>query len=234
MYSPLGRGAPQQGRLHVFSPGQRRTAMGRGFWWGGEMSARPPSFPLDHFVARTRVYTYAVTVWDLSIVQGPFSVALCRFALLHRCTRGRTCMAPLRRARCSIRSAVVTSRHCCTKGRTCMAPLRRARCSIRSAVVTSRHCFSKRSAPCVAAGAPASRAWPRLSVTQRCISVTQRCISVIQRCISVTQRAMSVTQRDLSVTQRALSATQKTHQRAPETRAWPPPPLWTCSPPSTR
>jgi hypothetical protein len=30
---------------------------------------------LDTIVARTESYTYAAKVWDLSIVQGPFSVA---------------------------------------------------------------------------------------------------------------------------------------------------------------
>ena len=31
-----------------------------------------------HIVARTHMYTHAATVWDLSLVQGPFSVAPCR------------------------------------------------------------------------------------------------------------------------------------------------------------
>jgi hypothetical protein len=33
-------------------------------------------FPLHKSVARTHMYTYTADVWDLSIVQGPFSVAL--------------------------------------------------------------------------------------------------------------------------------------------------------------
>jgi hypothetical protein len=38
------------------------------------VSRRPP-IPLDTIVARTHMYTYAANVCDLSIVQGPFSVA---------------------------------------------------------------------------------------------------------------------------------------------------------------
>jgi hypothetical protein len=38
---------------------------------------RRPPIPLDTMVARTHIYTYAAKVWDLSIVQGPFSVAPC-------------------------------------------------------------------------------------------------------------------------------------------------------------
>jgi hypothetical protein len=38
------------------------------------VSRRPP-IPLDTIVARTYMYTYAANVWDLSLVQGPFSVA---------------------------------------------------------------------------------------------------------------------------------------------------------------
>jgi hypothetical protein len=38
---------------------------------------RPP-IPLTRIVARTEGYTYAAKVWDLSIVQGPFSVAPCQ------------------------------------------------------------------------------------------------------------------------------------------------------------
>jgi hypothetical protein len=45
------------------------------------VSRRPP-ISLDTIVARTHMYTYAAKVWDLSIVQGAFSVAPCRtFAL---------------------------------------------------------------------------------------------------------------------------------------------------------
>jgi hypothetical protein len=40
-----------------------------------EAVSRRPPIPLDTSVARTRMYTYAANVWDLSIVQGPFSVA---------------------------------------------------------------------------------------------------------------------------------------------------------------
>jgi hypothetical protein len=53
---------------------------GRGFGWGiahAAVSRRPP-ISLDTIVPRTGGYTYAVGVWDLSIVQGPFSVAPCQ------------------------------------------------------------------------------------------------------------------------------------------------------------
>jgi hypothetical protein len=41
------------------------------------LSARPP-ISLDTIVARSEGYTYDASVWDLSIVQGPFSVAACQ------------------------------------------------------------------------------------------------------------------------------------------------------------
>jgi hypothetical protein len=49
----------------------------RGFGWeiAHEVVSRRPPISLDTIVARTHMYTYAVEVWDLSIVQGPFSVA---------------------------------------------------------------------------------------------------------------------------------------------------------------
>jgi hypothetical protein len=45
------------------------------------VSRRPP-ISHDTIVARTHMYTYTAKVWELSIVQGPFSVAPCqlRFA----------------------------------------------------------------------------------------------------------------------------------------------------------
>jgi hypothetical protein len=49
----------------------------RDFGWGvahGAVSRRPP-ISLDMMVPRTGSYTYDVGVWDLSIIQGPFSVA---------------------------------------------------------------------------------------------------------------------------------------------------------------
>jgi hypothetical protein len=52
----------------------------RGFGWEiahAAVSRRPP-ISLYTIVARTRMYTYAASVWDLSIVQGPFSVAPCQ------------------------------------------------------------------------------------------------------------------------------------------------------------
>jgi hypothetical protein len=43
----------------------------------GAVSRRPP-ISLDTMVPRTRGYAYDVGVWDLFIVQGPFSVAPCQ------------------------------------------------------------------------------------------------------------------------------------------------------------
>jgi hypothetical protein len=59
----------------------------------GAVSRRTP-IPLDKIVARAHMYTYAAKVWDLSVVQGPFSVAPCQ-ALPLRCATcaqlNRTC-----------------------------------------------------------------------------------------------------------------------------------------------
>jgi hypothetical protein len=41
------------------------------------VSRRPP-IPLDRIVARTRTYTYAAKVWDVSLIQRAFSVAPCQ------------------------------------------------------------------------------------------------------------------------------------------------------------
>ena len=49
------------------------------------VSRRPPSF-LDTTVARNEGYTYAAKVWDLSIVQGPFSVAPCQTLIVRFAT----------------------------------------------------------------------------------------------------------------------------------------------------
>jgi hypothetical protein len=55
------------------------------------VSRRPPIY-LYTTVARTEGYTHAAKVWDLSLVQGLFSVALCQTRIvtirnfLHRCT----------------------------------------------------------------------------------------------------------------------------------------------------
>jgi hypothetical protein len=51
-----------------------------GFGWEiahAAVSRRPP-ISLDAIVARTHMYTYAANVWDLSLVQGPVSVAPCQ------------------------------------------------------------------------------------------------------------------------------------------------------------
>jgi hypothetical protein len=63
---------------------------------GGDELTRPfrhaLRFSLYAVVARTKSYTYAANVWELSIVQGPFSVAPCRMLIVpirnshtHRC-----------------------------------------------------------------------------------------------------------------------------------------------------
>ena len=43
-----------------------------------EIISRRPPIPLTRIVAHTEGYTHAAKVWDLSIVQGPFSVAPCQ------------------------------------------------------------------------------------------------------------------------------------------------------------
>jgi hypothetical protein len=51
------------------------------FGWGGcppGRFTRHPPISLDTMVPRTGGYAYDVGVWDLSIVQGPFSVAPCQ------------------------------------------------------------------------------------------------------------------------------------------------------------
>jgi hypothetical protein len=56
------------------------TFNGRGFGWEvahGAVTRRPPIY-LFTIVPRTAGYTYDVGVWDLSIVQRPFSVAPCQ------------------------------------------------------------------------------------------------------------------------------------------------------------
>jgi hypothetical protein len=68
----------------------------RDFGWEiahAAVSRRPP-IPLDTTVARTHMYTYAAKVWDVSIVQGPFSVARAKprgydSQLSHRCMHHR-------------------------------------------------------------------------------------------------------------------------------------------------
>jgi hypothetical protein len=53
---------------------------GRDFGWESAHTAvtRRPLIPLYTMVPRTGGYAYDVGVWDLSIVQGPFSVAPCQ------------------------------------------------------------------------------------------------------------------------------------------------------------
>jgi hypothetical protein len=59
------------------------------FGWGiahAAVSRRPP-ISLYTVVARTHMYTYDARVWDLSIVQGPFSVAPCKAPCVTIATR---------------------------------------------------------------------------------------------------------------------------------------------------
>jgi hypothetical protein len=55
------------------------------------VSRRPP-IPLYTMVPRTGGYTYAVGVWDLSIIQGPFSVAPCQTLTLRFATCSSRCV----------------------------------------------------------------------------------------------------------------------------------------------
>jgi hypothetical protein len=63
----------------------------RNVWdFGWEMahkavSRRPPT-SLSTIVARTHMYAYDADVWDLSIVQGPFSVAPCQTLIVRFAT----------------------------------------------------------------------------------------------------------------------------------------------------
>jgi hypothetical protein len=95
-------GEPPARLTGAAASGARDTAMQkvanrdvRGFGWGiahGAVTRRPP-VSLDTMVPRNGGYAYDVGVWELSIVQGPFSVAPCQTLtthsqLLHRCRRG--------------------------------------------------------------------------------------------------------------------------------------------------
>ena len=50
---------------------------GKDFGWeiSHEAVTRRPPIPLDTMVPRIEGYAYDVGVWDLSIIQGPFSIA---------------------------------------------------------------------------------------------------------------------------------------------------------------
>jgi hypothetical protein len=54
------------------------------------VSRRPP-ISLPRIVARTKGYTYDASVWDLPIVQGPFSVAPCQTVPLRFATVSSLC-----------------------------------------------------------------------------------------------------------------------------------------------
>jgi hypothetical protein len=78
------------------------------------VSRRPP-ISLSMIVARTHMYTNDAKVWNLSIVQGPFSVAPChalalRFATFHRCNPP-WCSHPGRRS-CNTAAALWWRRSC--------------------------------------------------------------------------------------------------------------------------
>ena len=57
----------------------------RDFGWeiAHEAASRRLPISLDTIVSRTHMYTHAANVWDLSIVQGPFSVAPCQSLTRH-------------------------------------------------------------------------------------------------------------------------------------------------------
>jgi hypothetical protein len=63
-----------------------------GFGWeiAHEAVSRRPPIPLFTIVARTNMHTYTAKVWDLSLVQGPFSVAPCQTLTL----RFAACSSP--------------------------------------------------------------------------------------------------------------------------------------------
>jgi hypothetical protein len=71
------------------------------------VSRRPP-ISLHTMVARTHMHTYDANVWDLSLVQGPFSVAPCpnpnrsiRNFLSIRCLGRTVTRSAVRRLKCS-------------------------------------------------------------------------------------------------------------------------------------
>jgi hypothetical protein len=69
----------------------------RGFGWEiahAAVSRRPP-ISLCTMVPRTGGYTYDVGVWDLSIIQGPFSVAPCQILTLRFATFSSRSRAPV-------------------------------------------------------------------------------------------------------------------------------------------
>jgi hypothetical protein len=74
-----------------YSDGKVANRDFRDFGWEiahGADTRRPP-ISLYPVVLRTGGYTYAAKVWDLSIMQGPFSVAVPNVTiheLVHRCT----------------------------------------------------------------------------------------------------------------------------------------------------
>jgi hypothetical protein len=77
------------GRLDTVRCKKVASRRGRGFGWEIAHAAitRRPPISLEMVVARTGGYAHDVGVWDLSVVQGPFSVAPCqalasRFAVL--------------------------------------------------------------------------------------------------------------------------------------------------------
>jgi 3'-phosphoadenosine 5'-phosphosulfate (PAPS) 3'-phosphatase len=70
----------------------QKLRFGLGFRVGDRSRGRfatPADFPLH--VARTHMYTYAAKVWDLSLVQGPVSVAPCETLALRFATFASLC-----------------------------------------------------------------------------------------------------------------------------------------------
>jgi hypothetical protein len=82
------RGVSPRARFTPYSGGKVANRSVWGFGWEiahAAVSRRPPIF-LSTMVPRTHMYTYAANVWDLSIVQGPFSVAPCQTQTLRFAT----------------------------------------------------------------------------------------------------------------------------------------------------
>jgi hypothetical protein len=69
-------GVSGRGNVHDEKVANRNVEFG----WeiAHEAVSRRPPISLSRIVARTHMCTYTANVWDLSIVQGPFSVAPCK------------------------------------------------------------------------------------------------------------------------------------------------------------
>jgi hypothetical protein len=83
---------PSRPRVKGLQRRKSRVKSWRGFGWEiahTTVSPRRPPIKLYAIVARTHMYTCAANVWELSIVQGPFSVAPCERFFTARPPKGR-------------------------------------------------------------------------------------------------------------------------------------------------